>query len=89
MALGSLRARMPLVAFLLLAVLCLALFGFACACLAGHPLEAVESALSAMAALPAVSVVWSAALAFLAATGFAARRLSHAPTAAQLQRFLL
>lgn len=80
---------MPLVAFLLLAVLCLALLGFACACLAGHPMDALHNALAAMAALPAVSLVWSVALAFLAATGFTARRLAHAPTPAQLQRFLL
>jgi len=80
---------MPLVAFLLLAVLCLALLGFACACLAGDPMDALHNALAAMALLPAVSLVWSAALAFVAAAGFVAHRRAHAPTPAQLQRFLL
>jgi hypothetical protein len=50
---------MPLVAFVLLAVICLALLGFACACLTDHPALAIERALSALTALPALVEVWT------------------------------
>jgi cytochrome c biogenesis factor len=50
---------MPLVAFILLAVLCLLLLGFVCACLTDHPAQAVERALAVGGALPALVLVWS------------------------------
>lgn len=92
MALGALRRRMPLLGFVLLAVLCIALFGFACACLGDHPMQALERSVATMAALPALVEVWPASIAalFAAAAGVTARRrLSDAPSPAALQRFLL
>jgi hypothetical protein len=84
---------MPLVAFILLAVVCLALFGFACACLSDHPMQALERALGAIPALPALIEVWSlvAAAALASAALFAAATTPRArgPSAAALQRFLL
>lgn len=83
---------MPLVAFILLTVLCLAILGFACACLSDQPLQAIDRALSAIPALPAVIQVWSllalasAPLAlFVLRAGCARSRSSPAV----LQRFLL
>jgi hypothetical protein len=93
MSLQALRGRMPLVAFILLALVCLALFGFACACLSDHPMQVLERALGAIPALPALIEVWSAlallalgSAAILAATAIARAR---APSPAGLQRFLL
>jgi hypothetical protein len=84
---------MPLVAFILLAVVCLALFGFACACLSDHPMQAVERALGGVPALPALIEVWLLlALIALAAAAFAASATSpraRTPSPASLQRFLL
>lgn len=84
---------MPLVVFILLAVVCLALFGFACACLSDHPLQAVERALTGVPALPALVEVWSLlALIALASAALAAAATSpraRAPSAVALQRFLL
>lgn len=84
---------MPLVAFILLALLCLALFGFACACLSDHPMQALDRALGAIPALPALTEVWSllallalSSGALLAATTTAVAR---SPSPATLQRFLL
>jgi hypothetical protein len=82
---------MPLIAFILLAVICLALLGFACACLSDHPMQALERALSAVPALPALIEVWPVALLALAAA-FAlvsAHALARAPSEAALQRFRL
>jgi hypothetical protein len=53
------RSRMPLVAFILLAVVCLLLIGFVCACLSDHPAQAVERALALGGALPPLVVVWA------------------------------
>jgi hypothetical protein len=83
---------MPLVAFILLAVLCLALLGFACACLGDQPLQALERALGALPALPVLTEVWSLiALIALASALFAAapQARARAPSPAMLQRFLL
>jgi hypothetical protein len=93
MNLQTLRDRMPLVAFILLAFVCLALLGFACACLTDQPMQALERALAAVPALPALIEVWSlialaalvSAVLFLRAVPVRAR----APSAATLQRFLL
>lgn len=51
MALERLRGRMPLLAFLLLAILCLALLGLACACFSDELALAFERALQAPVAL--------------------------------------
>jgi ABC-type Fe3+ transport system permease subunit len=56
---------MPLVAFILLAVVCLLLIGFVCACLSDHPAQAVERALALGGALPPVVVVWALLTAFM------------------------
>jgi len=82
---------MPLVAFILLAVVCLALFGFACACLSDHPMQALERALSAIPALPALVEVWSlTVLALFSASALVAGRetLRRSRSPAALQRFL-
>jgi hypothetical protein len=55
----SLRRRMPLLAFIFLAVVCLLLIGFVCACLNGHPAQAVERASALGAALPPLVAVWA------------------------------
>ena len=90
MSLASLRSRMPLVAFVLLAVLCLALLGFACACLSDHPMQALERALGAIPALPALVELWPAVVAVtLAVALVTVRRLPAAASPALLQRFLL
>lgn len=86
------RGRLPLVVFLLLAVICLALLGFACACLTDHPMQALERALAAIPLVPAVVELWPAAVAaLLAAAGWVTfRRLPEsALSPAALQRFLL
>ncbi|MGH2782004.1 MAG: hypothetical protein ACRDLA_11485 [Thermoleophilaceae bacterium] len=92
MGLQALRGRMPLVAFILLAILCLALFGFACACLSDQPLQALERTLGSASALPALVEVWSLlALVALASAVLASapRARARAPSPALLQRFLL
>jgi hypothetical protein len=84
---------MPLVTFLLLAVVCLALFGFACACLSDHPMQALDRAVGVGPALPALVEVWSLlAVVALAAGALLPRRATaraRAPSAALLQRFVL
>jgi len=63
--LARLRGRMPLVAFILLALVCLALLGFACACLSDQPWQALDRALSTGQALPPLIEVWTLAVAAL------------------------
>jgi hypothetical protein len=79
---------MPLWAFVLLAVLCLALIGVACACLDDQFAQALERALQ----MPmAVMEVWPAlALALLGPllAGLLAIRASERASPAMLQRFL-
>src|SRR2546425_13140100 len=48
-----LRRRLPLIVFILLAILCLLLIGFACACFSDHPAQAIDRAVSAPAPRPA------------------------------------
>ena len=55
----ALRKRMPLIVFLLLALLVLMLVGLACACLTDNPMQAIERVLTALAQLPTVAVAWS------------------------------
>jgi hypothetical protein len=50
---------MPLVAFILLGVVCLLLIGFVCACLSDNPAQAVDRALALGGALPPLVVVWA------------------------------
>lgn len=89
MALHSLRGRMPLVAFLLLAVVCLALIGFACTCLGDQPMQALERVVSGLAALPALVEVWSVALAFVAVALAATHIAPALPPLALSRRLLL
>lgn len=89
MALERLRGRMPLMAFVLLAVLCLALVGFACACLDDQFAQAFDRIVQSAPA--AVIELWPAfALSVLA--GFSlivfAIPLSDRASPASLQRFL-
>jgi hypothetical protein len=82
---------MPLVAFILLAVVCLALLGFACACLSDQPWQAIDRALSTGQALPPLIVVWTLAFAALLGASLVVTvrhdRESRA-SPALLQRFL-
>jgi hypothetical protein len=84
---------MPLVAFVLLAAVCLLVVGFACACLSDHPLQALAQVLGSGPALPPLVEVWSLlALVALAAGAFVRATLAaraRAPSPAALQRFLL
>lgn len=82
---------MPLVVFILLAILCLGMLGFACACLSDQPAAAVERAVQAPALAPALVELWPALL----FGAFAAGLLLFSPVAARgraspavLQRFL-
>ena len=82
---------MPLVVFILLAIVCLALLGFACACLSDQPAAAVERAVQAPALAPALIELWPALL----FGAFAAGLLVFTPVTARgraspavLQRFL-
>ena len=50
---------MPLIVFLLLALLVLMLVGLACACLTDNPMQAIERVLTALAQLPTVAAAWS------------------------------
>ena len=88
MALERLRGRMPLWAFILLAVLCLALIGLACACLDDQFAQAFERAFQAPTAAvievwPILSVVTLATLSLIVVSVPATGRASPA----QLQRF--
>ena len=56
---------MPLIAFVLLAVICLALLGFACACVSDQPAQAIERAASLGAAFPPLVEVWALLIASL------------------------
>jgi hypothetical protein len=82
---------MPLVVFLLLALVCLGMLGFACACLSDQPAAALERAVQAPALAPALVALWPALLLGVLAAGL----LVFTPVAARgraspqvLQRFL-
>jgi len=87
-ALERLRGRMPLWAFVLLAVLCLALIGVACACLDDQFAQAFDRAFQApiavMDAWPAMALALLAALSLVSL----AIRASERASPAMLQRFL-
>jgi hypothetical protein len=81
---------MPLIAFLLLAIVCLALLGFACACLTGQPMQALERATSLGQAIPPLVAMWTATLAVLigASSVVVRERSGSRASPALLQRFL-
>jgi hypothetical protein len=93
MALQALRGRLPLVAVILIALLCLVLLGVACACLSDHPVQALEKALAAVAAHPALIEVWTllplSLLGAWALLGPSTPPRARGPSFASLQRFLL
>jgi hypothetical protein len=81
---------MPLLCFLLLALVCLALLGFACACSSDQPMQAVQQALSVGPALPALVEIWSLAVLFvLGSAAVALRRAPRTPSPARMQSLLL
>jgi hypothetical protein len=59
MQIAVLRRRMPFIVFVLLALLCLALIGVACACATGHPGQAADRAVAAIQAAPPLVEVWT------------------------------
>lgn len=63
--LERMQRRLPLIVFVLLAILVLMLLGFACACLTDDPMQAVERAL---AFVPAPVHAWATLFAVLAAS---------------------
>ncbi len=86
-----LRERLPLIVFILLLVLLVTLVGVACACVTDHPMQTVERALSAIAAAPAVIVVWTYAFAAILLASIVVPRRRRALGRAspqELQRFL-
>jgi hypothetical protein len=86
------RARLPLVVFILLLIIGLLLLGFACACLSDHPMQAIERMLAAIPAVPPLIEVWSVNAIGLAMLMLLAGRYARAvarPSPATLQRFLL
>ena len=84
---------MPLVVFILLALVLLAILGFACACLTDQPIQALDRVIAALGHVPAVTEVWSlfapasSALAASVMLLLAARPAGRA-SPALLQRFL-
>lgn len=83
---------MPLIGFILLAVICLAVLGFACACLTDQAAQAVDRALASGAALPPLTEIWSLLIVTLGAAGFllvSTRRAPSRASPALLQRFLI
>jgi hypothetical protein len=87
-ALERLRGRMPLWAFILLAILCLALLGLACACVDDQFAQAFERALQAP--ITATHALADLALAILASLALVPLviRASERASPAMLQRFL-
>ena len=87
----ALRKRMPLIVFLLLALLLLMLVGLVCACLSDSPIQAIERALTALSQLPTVVVAWTMMFAtiVLASPRLQPQRAGRGRTSpAALQRFL-
>jgi hypothetical protein len=87
--LERLRGRLPLIVFILLAIVVLMLIGFACACLTDDPMQAVERALSFAPALPDAVGVWATLLAMLTTSLLIVRTSAAVGRAspALLQRF--
>lgn len=92
MSIQACRRRLPAVVFVLLALVCFALLGFACACFTDHPMDAVVQAIAAIPLAAAVIELWPALVVGLAGVALVlvARRLPVASRSpATLQRFLL
>jgi hypothetical protein len=89
-SLHAYRQRLPLIAFILLLLICLLMLGFACACFSDQPMQALERAFSVGQGLPPLVVVWSLLAVVLASTPLFLRRPLAASRAspALLQRFL-
>ena len=92
-ALTRLRGRMPVIVFVLLVVVCLALIGVACACFGDTPLQALDRAFAAAPSVAAVIELWPLLVALSLAGGLvcARSRLIGPPgraSPALLQRFL-
>src|SRR5688500_13435244 len=86
--LDGLRGRVPLVAFVLLAFVCLGLLGFACACRGDQPGPALERGPTLLGLVEVWPVLILAVLApMLALLGLATPARARA-SPAQLQRFL-
>jgi hypothetical protein len=82
---------MPLIAFVLLAIVCLALLGFACACLTDEAIQAVDRAASLGSALPPLVEVWAVVVPALTAALLLVvtrERARARASPALLQRFL-
>ena len=85
------RTRMPLLVFVLLAIICLVLLGLACACATNHPAQQIDRALGAIPATPALVEVWTfafGALLVLVALDVRQRRANNATSPSFLQCFL-
>jgi hypothetical protein len=91
MSLQAMRGRMPLWAFILLALICLVMLGIACACAADNSAQTIDRAVSTISGAPAVVEVWTftfSALVVLVAFDLGRRRASRARSPAVLQCFL-
>jgi hypothetical protein len=60
LSIARLRKRLPLIVFILLVLIVVMLVGIACACATDHPMQAIDKAVSAIPAAPAVMEVWPA-----------------------------
>lgn len=88
----TLRRRLPLIVFVLLAVLFLMMVGVACACLTDHPMQTADRVSSPLVALPPLVVVWALLVLVPAATPLlldGRMRATGRASPADLQRFLL
>lgn len=90
LSIQRLRQRLPLIVFIFFLVLIVMLVGIACACLTDHPMQAVERALSAVSAAPAMIEVWTYAFAAMMLGALVGPRRFALGRASpqQLQRFL-
>ena len=92
LSLSRLRRRLPLIASILLVLVCLLAVGAACACTSDHPGQAIERVLASVpAALPAPVELWSLLIVALAAPSVLLRRRTLAfgrASPSVLQRFL-
>jgi membrane protein implicated in regulation of membrane protease activity len=84
------RHRLPLLAGVLLMIVCLLLLGFVCACFGDEAIQAIDRALSVGPALAPVIEVWTLALAASLTMLLLARagRFGTRPSPQLLQRFL-
>lgn len=93
MVLQPRRRRLPLIAFILIAIVCLVLLGFVCACMSDHPMQALERALAVATAHPALVEVWGLLVLSLVTGSWvlaaSAPQRARAPSITSLQRFLL